>query len=177
MRKAVPHVSEERVVTPQVRRLLALLLCYEELVLVSKVAAYADIPRNLLVGGLESLKSGDSKMWTLFKDEVDEIHRAFVIDQDKLGMTDIDFVSLWRNAWARSVYGSPQNLIVVQANIRQQVLSISDDGLHQITHAVITAAYAAYCKAWRFDRTVTVVVNGKLLREAISIEDKAQSPG
>ena len=169
MRKALPYVNEERVVTSQVRLLLALLLCHEDLISIARAAAYAEVSIDTVCEGVGALKAGDSRVWTMFKDEVDDIHHALVVDQDALWVTGIDFPVLWRKAWSRSIYGSPQNLITMQATIRHQLLTIKDDGLHNITHIVASAAYDAYCAAGRFDRTATVVINGKLLREAISI--------
>lgn len=173
MRKAMPHVSEKYVVTSQVRQLLALILCDEGLVNIEHAATYADMPLDAFRKGLESLKAGDSRLWTLLKDEVDEIHHALAVDQDELGVPDTDFALLWRNVWERSIYGSPQNLIVTQANIRHQFLEVDSDGLHKVTHAIAAAAYDAYCRAGRFDRSVTIVINGKLLREAVSVEENA----
>lgn len=169
MRKAVPYISGEHVVTSQVRRLLALILLNRKLLSIERAATYAEVSHDSLREGLESMRSGDSNIWTLIKDDVDEIHHALVVGQDGLGVADIDFSVLWRKLWSDSIYGSPQNLIVMQANIRHQLLTIEDDGLHKITHAVAAVAYDAYCAAGRFDRTATLVVNGKLLREAISI--------
>jgi hypothetical protein len=170
MRKALPHTSEGHVVTSEVRRLLAVLLSYGRYVPVEWTAQYADLSDEAVEAGVSALRAGDSSLWTLLKDEVDEIHHAFNLSRGELGLEAVEFASFWRRVWAMSIYGSPQNLIVTQATVRHQLLTIDDEGLHKVTHAVTAAAYEAYCKAGRFDRAVTVTINGKLLREAISIE-------
>ena len=169
MRKAPPRIHEKHVVTPHIRQLLSLILCYADLMSAEHAASYAEVSQTEFDARLESLRQGDSSAWTSLKDGVDEIHHALEMERATLNIGDMSFTVLWREVWSRSIYGSSQNLIIMQANIRQQLFNIDDDGLHKITHAVTAAAYEAYCAAGKFDRTAVVVVNGKTLREAVSI--------
>lgn len=170
MRKVMPAERDESSVTGVGRQLLALALWYVEAASVEHVVQYAGLSLEDCTSRLAALAKGDSQAWLALKEGEEEVRHAFAADRLEFGILDITFSSFWAKVWERSVYRAPQNLITIKADVWREHMVLCKADADWVNHAVTSAAYAAYCAAGRFDRFPTVVINGHLLKEAITIE-------
>lgn len=169
MRKSMPQQGDQSLVTTTGRQLLALALCHIHLATIEQAVQYADLSIEDCTSKLAALVASDSNAWLALKEGEEEVRSAFEADRERLGLMSTTFSSFWAQVWESSVYRAAQDLISIRADVWREHLVLSKADADKIEYALINAAYSAYCAADRFDRFPTIIINGSLLRQAVTI--------